>query len=284
MPQEKYPLLKFELSPADEEKAVRTRTPIRQPLPRQPGQSLVEQRRRLFDERFDPLVTFTLCVIIWAGTAWHFWWQARPPTLMFVGLVSFIALFSVGYTLHRGFGVTRESRRFTLGIEGERVVAASLDQLRQTGYEVLHDLLGEGWNIDHVVVGPAGIFTVETKALRKPEKGPCVIQYNRTTIYANGATGYRNRDAWRQAKAQAHWLRKELRQLMGEDHFIQPAILFPGWFIEQRQGPPFQQPVWILNPDMFISHLLHHPRKLSTEQIRQLSCSLGRQFGEKPSA
>ena len=41
-----------------------------------------------------------------------------------------------------------------------------LDGLRERGWFALHDVqLGRG-NIDHVLVGPAGIFTIETKSHR----------------------------------------------------------------------------------------------------------------------
>ncbi|MBV8710719.1 MAG: NERD domain-containing protein, partial [Solirubrobacterales bacterium] len=40
-----------------------------------------------------------------------------------------------------------------------------LDGLRERGWLALHDVqLGRG-NIDHVLIRPAGIFTVETKAI-----------------------------------------------------------------------------------------------------------------------
>ena len=39
-----------------------------------------------------------------------------------------------------------------------------LDRLRERGWFALHDVqLGRG-NIDHVLVGPAGVFTIETKS------------------------------------------------------------------------------------------------------------------------
>jgi hypothetical protein len=50
------------------------------------------------------------------------------------------------------------------GWTGEREVARVLAPLTSVGYEVLHDVdLGSG-NVDHVVVGPTGIYAIETKA------------------------------------------------------------------------------------------------------------------------
>lgn len=55
--------------------------------------------------------------------------------------------------------------RWSRGAQGERTVGAILEGLGP-GWHVLHDVcLGKG-NIDHVLVGPGGTFTIETKANR----------------------------------------------------------------------------------------------------------------------
>jgi hypothetical protein len=56
--------------------------------------------------------------------------------------------------------------RWARGARGEESVGAILDELRSGGWYVIHDLaLGRG-NIDHVLVGPGGVFAVETKSHR----------------------------------------------------------------------------------------------------------------------
>jgi hypothetical protein len=50
------------------------------------------------------------------------------------------------------------------GASGEEQVGALLDELEDHGWEVIHDAsLGRG-NVDHILIGPAGVFTVETKS------------------------------------------------------------------------------------------------------------------------
>jgi hypothetical protein len=56
--------------------------------------------------------------------------------------------------------------RWLQGAEGERQVGAILDRLSGDGWHALHDVsLGRG-NVDHMLVGPGGIFTIETKSNR----------------------------------------------------------------------------------------------------------------------
>src|ERR1700759_1070907 len=58
-----------------------------------------------------------------------------------------------------------DAERWERGAEGERKVGAILEGLAPD-WHVLHDVsLGHG-NIDHVLVGPGGTFTVETKSHR----------------------------------------------------------------------------------------------------------------------
>lgn len=50
------------------------------------------------------------------------------------------------------------------GAAGEEHVGGLLDELEDRGWEVIHDAsLGRG-NVDHILIGPAGVFTVETKS------------------------------------------------------------------------------------------------------------------------
>ncbi|MFF2744967.1 nuclease-related domain-containing protein [Kitasatospora sp. NPDC058048] len=50
------------------------------------------------------------------------------------------------------------------GLEGEQIVGARLEPLKVAGWKVLHGVpLPSGSDIDHVVIGPPGVFTVNSK-------------------------------------------------------------------------------------------------------------------------
>jgi hypothetical protein len=58
----------------------------------------------------------------------------------------------------------RELVHWTQGAKGERQVGAVLESLSDRGFRCLHDLdIGRGY-VDHVAVGPTGVFAIETKA------------------------------------------------------------------------------------------------------------------------
>ena len=54
--------------------------------------------------------------------------------------------------------------RWRRGAQGEEHVGAIINALREDGWYAIHDVsVGHG-NIDHILIGPAGIFTIETKS------------------------------------------------------------------------------------------------------------------------
>jgi nuclease-like protein len=69
--------------------------------------------------------------------------------------------------LDRVLANTTAERAWRMGARGERFSGWLLDRLPE-GWHVFHDVpVGErGATIDHLVIGPAGVFTVNTKNLR----------------------------------------------------------------------------------------------------------------------
>src|SRR3546814_10114 len=59
-------------------------------------------------------------------------------------------------------------RRAIAGLRAELFTAQELNRLLAKGCAVAHDLPGEHFNIDHVVIGPHAVYAVETKSIRKP--------------------------------------------------------------------------------------------------------------------
>jgi hypothetical protein len=84
-----------------------------------------------------------------------------------------------------------DERAWRKGANGERIVGFALGRL-PGGWHVFHDIpVGDrGSNIDHVVVGPSGVFTLNTKNLiGKVWVGPESIRHNgHPTKYLPSAT------------------------------------------------------------------------------------------------
>ena len=82
---------------------------------------------------------------------------------LWVGVGALLAsLVWVGWSLSKG---VRHVERFFKGARGEEKVAGILRGLPST-YHIFNDFVAGGRHIDHVIVGPAGVFAVETKFWR----------------------------------------------------------------------------------------------------------------------
>lgn len=63
------------------------------------------------------------------------------------------------------FDIKTDERAWRVGAEGERAIGERLNKLRDQGWRVLHSIPvgSRGSDIDHVVVGPGGVFTINSK-------------------------------------------------------------------------------------------------------------------------
>jgi hypothetical protein len=82
-------------------------------------------------------------------------------TLLFAALF-FASIVAVAAMWRKGI---RRVASFFVGARGEERVANVLVSLPQS-YHVFHDFVAGGSPVDHVVVGPTGVFAVETKNWR----------------------------------------------------------------------------------------------------------------------
>src|SRR5262245_2606422 len=79
----------------------------------------------------------------------------------FVGVTALVQ----GWILMRLARVLGRGRSLALGYEAELAVGQELDELRHLGYRIFHDVPADGLDghIDHIVVGPAGVFAVAAR-------------------------------------------------------------------------------------------------------------------------
>lgn len=217
-----------------------------------------------------------LLLVIMAGLEW---WRYLMPQSLHPWLWTAIVAAGLAWCVRTVRRVLPTFRQLRQGIEGERSVGQTLERLRASGCEVLHDLIGQGFNVDHVVPGPAGVFTVETKTWSKPARGEARIRFDGERLRVGERQP--DRDPIVQARAQASWVRDLLAESTGRKFDVRPVIVFPGWFIEQAAGS--KREVWVLNPKALQSFLDHEPRKLSDEDVRLASFHLSRFIRATPS-
>ena len=124
----------------------------------------------------------------------------------------------------------------------------ALEELRAHGYKVFHDIPGTHFNIDHVIAGPTGIYTIETKTLSRPARGNPKIIYDGNKLWRDDGWGMDEHLV--QGHAQASWLADLLNQGRTTKYTVQPVVLFPGWWVESIASK-VNRDVWVLNSRHF---------------------------------
>ncbi|MFK0291738.1 nuclease-related domain-containing protein [Streptomyces sp. NPDC090442] len=146
------------------------------------------------------------------------------------------------------------------GLAGELAVGSALERLVPAGWHVLHGIQWpSGSDIDHLVIGPPGVFTVNAKhhAGASVWVGDVMLRVN------GGSTDYlRNSqfEAARTAKLLRHWC--------GRDIPVQPVIGVVGAQSIKIEGR--DPTVLVLNADSIDQALAARPHALSASQVASI--------------
>ena len=218
------------------------RSPLTSELLRPPAYSLTE---RLEDLRWDlasmllgsALVpTVLLCLYLLQVTI------GRTPSVLVCGVT---VLLSLTFFVWRSVYLVKQIRAYRDGRDGEWATAQLLEPIIAGGGQVLHDIQGPGFNIDHVVIAPGGVFSIETKHRLKPTTGRgkenAKVSFDGKALRFPDWTDTTTAD---QAAAQARWLSSRLTRSTGLSVDARPVIALPGWFVDNTRDCQ----VWAMNP------------------------------------
>lgn len=143
-----------------------TKSPLKETPLRNPGQSLDEELQNIYVDKVLPLIMAPTLLATFAGVEWlRLYWPTAPSPWFATG----IAVLAIAYSVYQLIRIIPRISSLRLGRDGERVVGQSLEELRAGGAIILHDIVGNGFNVDHVVISPHGIYVVETKTFSKPK-------------------------------------------------------------------------------------------------------------------
>jgi hypothetical protein len=146
--------------------------------------------------------------------------------------------------------VTPTIDRWTRGAVGEEQVGQIIDGLRDQGWLAIHDATSGRGNIDHILIGPAGLFTVETKSHRgqiDPGKiDPAMLKQ----AYAEG---------------------KFVERIVGTD--VEPLLVFSRAFLIGR-GVSRRAGVTVLPARMLAGHLARRPLRFTAARVAEVHARL----------
>ena len=203
------------------------------PTRRSPGQYARATVRRL---RMRTLVTLGILAVATAALGRTF--GLRDGRFIAAEMALLVSMFVISRY------VLPQLNRRDVGAAGEEHVGGLLDRLAVGEWRVIHDAsMGRG-NIDHILIGPAGVFTVETKS----HPGP--VRVGRV----HGAT-------LSQARAQSTAI-ESVTEMDAE-----PLIVYSRAWVDKPMAR--RKGVRVVPARMLLGYLAKRPARLSAEEIEQ---------------
>jgi len=198
----------------------------------------------------------------WAEDLTH---SARHPVLY-----SVVAAIAVAVMIWRALVIKKKVNKLQLGRDGERAVGQFLERLREGGGQVLHDIPGDGFNLDHVVVCTHGIYAIETKTWTKPWPKAAITVSGDQLLVAGKKP---DRNPMDQAAAAAKWLERVLEESTGKQFRVRGVVVFPSWWIEQRSP---RGAVWVLEPKALPAFIQQEPESIVASDVALAASHLSR--------
>lgn len=258
---------------------LRTRKAIKPPqeekLLRPPGHSLSVRLDTLMERGTTQLV-WAMFWTAWAGVLGGYiarqLSQDAPFLSILFPVLILIATVLAGTALAiRAYRTLQERRQVRLGLRGEQATAEALAEASDAGFRIFHDIqAGDDWNIDHVAVGPKGLFLIETKA--RTRFGCCNgepehhVKFDGTTLEFPGGI---DRDSVSQARRNAGWLNTFLIKKTGESIPVDTIVVVPGWWVDGRGDS-----IKAMNCKHLTKYLRTQPDRLAADQAERITAAL----------
>ena len=246
------------------------RDPIMEKPQLKSDQSIQEQLDRLIDGKYTGYVMAMILVVFLTGIEWYRWYFHVPLMPILATVVTLgVLLFCIPKVLN----IHRQAKSLILDRDGDKEVGEYLEHLRRDGCIVFHDITGDNFNLDHVILSTKGIYAVETRTYSKPLGNGAKINYDGEHLDIDG---FGNQDdILLLTKAECLWLRGLLRESTGREFSIKPVVMFPGWQVESRNHDKH----WVLNPESLPQFIQDQEDTLTNEDVQLAAYHLSRYIG-----
>ena len=249
-------------------KKAEKKSPLKEAPLRNPGQSLDEEIDVLWNDKTFIYFFYIICFFCMAMLDWLHWLTKTisHPTLSTIGFILVLC-----FCTFKIIQIKKQVNQLKLARDGEKIVGQFLDELREDGARILHDIKGKNFNVDHVIISEHGIFVVDTKTHRKPIKGDVRVRVDHDEVYVNNYLMERN--PIKQCRALTKWIQDLLLESTGKQFPVRGVVVFPGWYVEPMTG---KEDIWVLNNKALPTFIRNNAQKLAKEDVHlafyHLSC------------
>ncbi|MDP9184021.1 MAG: NERD domain-containing protein [Actinomycetota bacterium] len=164
----------------------------------------------------------------------------------------------------RAVDAKTDERAFRVGADGEEAVGPRLEKLVKRGWHVLHSIpVGDrGSDIDHLLIGPGGLYTINTK--NHPGKRIWVGEH--AVLVEGQKTSY-----LRNSRFEAERVSKAMLRELGEQLPVRPVlVLLTGTLIPQVTIKKMPSDVLVLDRMDVPGAFKRAPQRLSPETVARV--------------
>ena len=232
------------------------------------GESLQEKIRDLefkISEQFLLPVYFgVVAILAWlASIGWMVFNYISAIVLTFIFIVLSVRCFVKVKELRKSL------KSYRKGLEGERFVGETLNRLNSESTFVFHDIPGNHFNVDHIIVSTRGIFAIETKHFNR-EKGKDFF-YDGSMIYRVMKNGkkFPCPELLPQIDGEARFIQQEIeRRAEIKLPVIKVGILIGAYITCSENFKDY----WLLNDVAFVK-IFNQQREMFDDSVAKLVAS-----------
>lgn len=159
--------------------------------------------------------------------------------------------------------------------DSDTALAPVLDRLEGQGAIVFHDVPGEGFDLDHVVIHPTGVYVLDTVTTSAP--GRSAVNFDGSALRLNG--GEPGDSLITRARAASAWLQELLESATGRPVLVRPTLVFPGGFVESEQA--LDADMLVVNPGALPGFVANARPVLSRQDVMLVAYHLSRFIGAR---
>ena len=205
------------------------------------------------------IALFILTVYIWL-----FYFGIWKITLGLAITFSVVTLGILVYGIRKSLKLLRHIRNCYKGMEGERLVGEMLNKMSCDSVRVFHDVCGDCFNVDHLIISTRGIFTIETKHYDRKKGYKFLYQDGKLTF-----NGRLCKTILNQMDGEASFISEKIESLCGRTYPIQKVAIIIGAYID-NPARDFSK-YWILNESGFPKFFEKTKESLSIEEVRSIA-------------
>ena len=151
-----------------------------------------------------------------------------------------------------------------MGAFGEQRTAKAVEPLLAEGWSIIHDMNLVKSNLDHVLVGPGGVFVLDTK---NGWGTASASSDTLTVVHPDGRKAFESDTYARRARAQGKALNALLNQRCGLHPWVSAVVVI--WSDFEQQAVPGNRMTYV-HGQYLADWLRSQPAKLNQSQISEL--------------